>query len=145
MQKDNYTELSGVSPGNSLKQLNNLHNLNNTYSGPFYLTNSLERGVRSHYAHPRNHFCQNQSRSAMRRELPTIRATPEPYDPLQELNAISYQENDVYTSHSVASGSDYTQGQITHPDQQNPFSHNSQSAPYDLSAEEKIFNRDVIV
>ncbi|KAK3100073.1 hypothetical protein FSP39_014307 [Pinctada imbricata] len=136
------SEQSNVNQSNSFKQVD----LNNSYSGPFYITSSLERKPNSHYAHPRSQFSPNSSRHATRRQLSTISATPEPvYDPVQELNAISYQDHEDLESSSPPGSRHSNQGQITQNNNIYHYANDIPLSPYDLHVEEKMFNKDVIV
>jgi hypothetical protein len=98
----------------------------------------------------------------VRRELPTISASPDLYDPIQELTEISYQETDVYNhSNQYRDQSSLNDSQsqisqnplldfprkITLAENQSQYSNDTTLASYAINPSnfESVFNTDVVV
>ncbi|XP_061163902.1 protocadherin-11 X-linked-like [Saccostrea echinata] len=165
LTKDSSTSQDKLDLSHSSSFKHNNIDLSQSYSGPFF-SKSLDRSNKNvHFARARPQFSHQPSRSAVRRELPTISASPDPYDPIQELTEISYQDTDTYRNppnniylrdqgslHDSESqisqdpSLDF-KGRITLADSQSQHSNDTTLASFAINPSnfESVFNTDIVV
>lgn len=165
LSKDSSTSQDKIDLSHSSSFKHNNIDLSQSYSGPFF-SKSLDRNNKNiHFARARPKLSHQTSRSAVRRELPTISASPDPYDPIQELTEISYQDtnpyrhnhdNSYFRDQSSFNGSqsqisqdpslDY-KGKITLGDNQSQHSNDTTLASFAINPSnfDSVINTDIVV